>query len=413
MSNWLLDYFQTVFVAPDEWFVGLISPPSWNTILSNLLAVSVVLLALGALGQVLMARVQPARWSSALSQIGLSVLCFYLGATDSQTGRLRIPMTASPRAEYVQTHTPLAQLIVGDNRYTGAFVALVRFNHQQLDPLFQKIRDKLGRASERYRSYYDSLQKVAEPNLADLARRLPPALGVLAAARDGYGSQEDLNQALGSEAFSKRQETLDSQLVGAQADASKWLASFNATLQMFMAMPSVYLIQTLVYGAALHIAVLVFPLVAALMMFGRIGYLALSNWLSLVVASLASLLFMSPILSFALDLSVLKPLEAYMLQLIDANRILEEDSQTIFQRAMHTLINWPTLDGNGLMYAASALFLLVASLLLSFFLFRSIHRIFGGLMIGPAESSSAGVAVVRAVRSLARRPSIPRTGGRS
>ena len=80
---------------------------------------------------------------------------------------------------------------------------------------------------------------------------------------------------------------------------------------------------------------------------------------------------------------------------------------------MHTLVNWPTLDGNGLMYAASAVFLLVASLLLSFFLFRSIHRIFGGLMIGPAESSSAGTAVVRAVRSLARRPSIPRTGGRS
>lgn len=402
MSNWLLDYFKTVFVAPDEWFVGLLGAAGWNPIMSGLLYLSVVLLGLGTLTQILMARVNPAAWGRAMLHIGLAVFCFYLAAVGSR-GQLSLPLSTNPQQEYVLALSPMAQLVVGDNRNPGAFVSIARFNAAQLEPTFRQIREQMGYASEKYRNYYDSVRKINDRNLADQVRTAPLALGTLAAARDGYGPEDEITKQLGSE-FSKRQEDYESWAVGKLAEVHQFMGSFNVTLQMFMLLPSVYLLQTLLFGAALHVAVLVFPLIAALMSFGRLGMVAFSSWLSLVVSSVVSLLFISPVMSFTLTLAVIKPLDAYMQNFVQLNEVFRLDSRSIFERVSQMWLYKDQLAGNEILYYATALFLLLASVALSFFIFRTIARIFAGLWISPGEANGASVAMLRMVRGLARMP---------
>lgn len=383
MTDFLVDFIQTVFLAPDEWFAEFIFGYQTSFMGHNLFAVAIVLLGLGAVSALLMVRASAAGWPQMLLNIGVASTLLYIAYAVPGGGYMipfSTPTNFSTQNKYYQSNTPLAKFMVGDLDDDGLYRRLTQWNHHQLKNTFEEIDKKLVGINQYNKELYKALDQMPEPNVADTVRYAGISYMAIEAAKSGIGKNEDLINAVGSEEFARTSNTaFDQAQAWVMERVQGALGELNQFITMLLLIPGAYMASTLMFGMVLHVAVIVFPIVAALVAFGRFGYILLSNWLAVVISAIASLLFIGPTMRFAIDLGTYRPLENVNTYLISLTQeVLSASKDNIFAGAQNL---GPSLGGVGI-YPFYALFLILLSVGMAFFTFRVVARLFGGLTVG-------------------------------
>lgn len=383
MTDFLADFVQTVFLAPDEWFAEFIYGYQTSFMGQNLFALAIVLLGLGVVTAILMVRVAANGWPQMLVNVGIASTLLYI-AYSAPGGGYVIPFSTptdfSTQNKYYQANTPLAKFMVGDLDDDGIYKRLTQWNHAQLERTFEEIDKKLAGVNQYNKELYKALDEMPQPNVADNVRYAGISYMAIEAAKSGIGKNEDLINAVGSEEFARSTYNEYNRAQELVLDkVNNALGDLNQFVTMLLLIPGAYMASTLMFGMVLHVAVIVFPIIAALVAFGRFGYILLSNWLAVVISAIASLLFIGPTMRFAMDLGTYRPLENINTYLINLTKsTLNSPKDYLF---LHASSLDASLGGVGI-YPFYALFLVLLSVGMAFFTFRIVARLFGGLAVG-------------------------------